>query len=138
MTIIGYIVDVYALLSIPVIIYQWYQSRKQKRLYEQLMLKIYAGKGRNLSSFIARKTKKKSDWYLGGVGEKVFNPVRAFFMENTEVVPLLSKELQQKHDELVRKINGMNQFTYFPTLVESMLNYLYDINVYVTNELKVQ
>lgn len=51
---------------------------------------------------------------------------------------MLSKELQQKHDELVRKINGMNQFTYFPTLVESMLNYLYDINVYVTNELKVQ
>ena len=138
LTYVAYIVDVYAFLSIPYTIYKARQSRKHRRLYEQLMLKIYAEKGKEIFLLISRKTKNKRNWYLGGEGEKVLNPVRSFFMMNTEVVTLFSKELQQKHDVVVRKVNGVNQWTYLPSLVKDVLNYLYDVNVYVSNEIGVK
>ena len=138
MTIIGYIVDVYALLSIPIIIYQRYQSRKQKRLYERLMLKIYAEKGKGIYLSISRKTKSKWNWYLGGEGEKVLRPVRAFFIDNTQIVTLLNKELRQKHKEITMKINNVNEVTNYPLLATELLNYFYDIRIYISHELKIQ
>ena len=138
MTTIGYVADVYALLSILVIIYQWYQSRKQKRLYEQLLLKIYAERGKEIYLSISRKTKNKWNWYLGGEGEKVLRPVRALFIENTQVVPLLNNDLRQKHEEITRKINNVNEVTNYPLLATELLNYFSDIMIYVSNELKIQ
>lgn len=137
LTTIGYIVDVYALISIPVIIYQWYQSRKNKKLYEQLMLKTFAEKGKEIYLLISRKTKNKWDWYLGGEGEKVLKPVRAFFIDNTQVVSILTKELRQKHGEITRKINNVNEVTNYPLLATELLNYFYDIGIYVSKELKI-
>jgi hypothetical protein len=137
MTTIGYVADVYALLSIPVIIYQWCRSRKNKKIYEQLLLKIYAEKGKDIYLSISRKTKNKWNWYLGSEGEKVLGPVRALFINNTQVVPLLSKDLRQKHEEINRKINNVNEVTNYPLLATELLNYFSDIMIYVSKELKI-
>lgn len=137
LALIGYIADVYTVLSIPYIIRKSIQWRKQKHLYEQLQLKVFEEKGRNIANNLSKKTNKKKDWYLGG-GEAVLKPVREFLLDSVQYVPLLSDEMKYQHKQITKKVCNTDVWTNYPKLAEEVLEYLYAISAYVSTETQVQ
>ena len=138
MKLISYIADVYAVLSIPFIAYQYVQSRRQKHLYEQLQLKIFEEKGRDVYIKLTRKTNKKKEWDVGCGGEAVLRPAREFLLNSTQYLPLLNDEMKRKHESITKKVSNTDTWTNYQLLVREVLDYLYCISVYVSNETRAK